>query len=170
MITRSAIPEISLDTRDFSAVRLPTQGMTDHQRCFRQMCIPFRRHSYKHGAATCACRWKQLVSMEIAHKAVLYVCVCFLLLIFFGQNSPFLYLLRAFYFYPLSRFPLCIEPGQLSRYSDWLRAGWPRCRSSSPGRDKIFSSTSCRPALGPTQPPIQWVLRTSSPGVKATGA
>jgi hypothetical protein len=38
-----------------------------------------------------------------------------------------------------------------SRYSDWLRA-W----SSSPGRVKDFLfSTSSRPVLGPTQPPIQ---------------
>jgi hypothetical protein len=26
------------------------------------------------------------------------------------------------------------EPRELSRHSDWLRAGWPRCRSLSPGR------------------------------------
>jgi hypothetical protein len=31
-------------------------------------------------------------------------------------------------------------------------------QSSSPGKAKNFSfSTSSRPALGPTQPPIQWV-------------
>jgi hypothetical protein len=45
-----------------------------------------------------------------------------------------------------------------SRYSDWLRAGRPRGRNWSPGRVKNFLfSTSSRPALGPTQPPIQWV-------------
>jgi hypothetical protein len=44
---------------------------------------------------------------------------------------------------------------QLSRYSDWLRAGRPWDRSSSPGRGKSFLfSTYSRPALGPTQPPI----------------
>jgi hypothetical protein len=32
------------------------------------------------------------------------------------------------------------EPGYLSRYSDWLRAGRPRGRSLSPGRGNIFSS------------------------------
>jgi hypothetical protein len=41
---------------------------------------------------------------------------------------------------------------------DWLRAGRPRGRSSSPGRVKnCLSSMSSRPALGPTQPPIQWI-------------
>jgi hypothetical protein len=41
-----------------------------------------------------------------------------------------------------------MEPGQRSRKSDWLRAGRPRGRSSSPDRGKIFF-------VGPTQPPIQ---------------
>jgi len=27
-------------------------------------------------------------------------------------------------------------------------------------------TTASRPALGPTQPPIQWILETISPGVK----
>jgi hypothetical protein len=45
------------------------------------------------------------------------------------------------------------QPGQLSRYSDWLRAGWSRSRSSSPGGGKNFHfSRWSRPALGPTQP------------------
>jgi hypothetical protein len=46
--------------------------------------------------------------------------------------------------------------------SDWLRAGRPRGRSSSPCSGKIFLfSTSSSPpsVLRPTQPPIQWVLR-----------
>jgi hypothetical protein len=43
-------------------------------------------------------------------------------------------------------------------------------RSSSPGRVKNFlSSTSSRPTLGFTQPPIQWVPGTFSPGVKRQG-
>jgi hypothetical protein len=42
-------------------------------------------------------------------------------------------------------------------------------RSSSPVRVKNFLfSTSSRPALGPTQPPIQWVPWALSPGVKLT--
>jgi hypothetical protein len=54
------------------------------------------------------------------------------------------------------------EPGEHSWYSDWLRAGRPRGRSSSPGGGKNFHfSMSSRPALGSTQPSIQWV-----PGVK----
>jgi hypothetical protein len=37
-------------------------------------------------------------------------------------------------------------------------AGWPRERSSSPGRGKSFLlSTASRPVLGHTHPPIQWV-------------
>jgi hypothetical protein len=40
----------------------------------------------------------------------------------------------------------------------------------SPGRGKNFLfSRSSRPALGPTQPPIQRVLGTLSPGVKRLG-
>jgi hypothetical protein len=54
-----------------------------------------------------------------------------------------------------------------TQYSDWLRAGRPRGRSSSPGRIKNFPfSKLSRPALGPTQPPIQWEPGVLSPGVK----
>jgi hypothetical protein len=61
--------------------------------------------------------------------------------------------------------------GMRSRYSDWLRAGRPRGRRSSPGRVKNFLfSTSSRPDLGPTQLPIQWVPRALSPGVKRPGS
>jgi hypothetical protein len=64
----------------------------------------------------------------------------------------------------------CMEPGKLSRYSDWLRAGRQMGRSSSPGRVKNFlSSTSSKPALGPTQHPIQWVPGVLSPGLKRPG-
>jgi hypothetical protein len=43
-------------------------------------------------------------------------------------------------------------------------------RSSSPGRLKNFLfSTSSRPVLGLTQPPIQWVTGALSPGVKRPG-
>jgi hypothetical protein len=35
-------------------------------------------------------------------------------------------------------------------------------------KDSLFS-TSSRPALGPTQPPIQWVLGAFSPGLKQHG-
>jgi hypothetical protein len=55
-----------------------------------------------------------------------------------------------------------------SRYSDSLRAGRPRDLSSSPGRVKNFLfSTSSRPALRFTQPPIQWV--PGALGVKRPG-
>jgi hypothetical protein len=41
---------------------------------------------------------------------------------------------------------------------------------SVPGKGKIFLfSTAARPALGPTQPPIQWVLGDLSLGIKRQG-
>jgi hypothetical protein len=53
-----------------------------------------------------------------------------------------------------------------NRDSDWLRAGRPRGRSSSPGRVKNFLfSASSRPDLGFTQTPIQWVPGAIFPGV-----
>jgi hypothetical protein len=59
---------------------------------------------------------------------------------------------------------------QRSRDSDWLWAGRPRGRNSSPGRVKNFLfSKSSRPALGSTQPPIQWVTADLSPGVQRPG-
>jgi hypothetical protein len=61
-------------------------------------------------------------------------------------------------------------PRPRSRYSYWLRAGRPWCRSSSPGTIKNFLfSTSSRPTLGSTQPPVRWVLEVLSPGVKRQG-
>jgi hypothetical protein len=49
------------------------------------------------------------------------------------------------------------------------RLDWGRW-SSSPGMVKNFLfSTSSRPGLGSTQPPIQWVLGALSPGVKRPG-
>jgi hypothetical protein len=38
-----------------------------------------------------------------------------------------------------------------------------------PVGSRIFSSTLSRPALGPTQPPIQWVPGAVSPGVRRQG-
>jgi hypothetical protein len=43
-------------------------------------------------------------------------------------------------------------------------------RSSTPGGTRDFCiSTFFRPALGPTQPPIQWTLWALLPGVKRLG-
>jgi hypothetical protein len=54
-----------------------------------------------------------------------------------------------------------------SRYRDWLRAGRPRGRSSSPGRvNNFYFSMSSRLSLGSTQPPMQCVPWALSPGVK----
>jgi hypothetical protein len=60
------------------------------------------------------------------------------------------------------------EPGQLSRYSDWLRAGQSDNRGSiSDGGLGIFLFDAISvAALGPTQPPIQWVPGALSLGVK----
>jgi hypothetical protein len=57
------------------------------------------------------------------------------------------------------------ELGERSWYSDWLQAGPPKDRGSSPGRVKNFlHPKSSIPALGSIQPPIPWVL-----GVKQLG-
>jgi hypothetical protein len=57
-----------------------------------------------------------------------------------------------------------------SQYSDCLRAGRPRGRSSSPARVKNFNfSMSFRPALRSTHPPIQCVPEAIFPGVKRQG-
>jgi hypothetical protein len=62
------------------------------------------------------------------------------------------------------------EPGWRSRYTDWLRAGRPRVWNSSPGSIKTFLfSTSSRPTLGRIEPPIQWIPRALSLGVKRPG-
>jgi hypothetical protein len=56
-----------------------------------------------------------------------------------------------------------------SSYRDWLRAERVG-RSRSPGRVNSFLfSTSSRPVLGSTQPPIQWVPTALSPEVKRPG-
>jgi hypothetical protein len=45
---------------------------------------------------------------------------------------------------------------ELSRYSDGLRAELPGFYSRQ-GQETFFYSMASRPALEPTQPPIQWV-------------
>jgi hypothetical protein len=65
---------------------------------------------------------------------------------------------------------LFIIPVGGSRHSDWLRAGRQRGWSSSPGRVKNFLFyMSSKPALGFTQPPIQWLPRALSLGIKTDG-
>jgi hypothetical protein len=53
----------------------------------------------------------------------------------------------------------------LSQYSIWLRAG--RSGFNPRHGQRIFLlAAASRPALGPTQPPTQWVPGVLSPGVK----
>jgi hypothetical protein len=63
------------------------------------------------------------------------------------------------YYYRLSN----CELEYLSRYSDGLQA---RQLDSRQGYGIFLYSTSSRPALGSTQPPIQWTLGALSPGLK----
>jgi hypothetical protein len=57
-----------------------------------------------------------------------------------------------------------MESGQLSRYSDRLRAGRPEFDSRQ--YNIFLFSTASRPTVGPTQPSIQWVPGALSPGLK----
>jgi hypothetical protein len=56
----------------------------------------------------------------------------------------------------------------VSWYSDWLRTGWPKDRSSSPGSVKnSHFSISPRLALGSNQPLIQWLTGSERPESEA---
>jgi hypothetical protein len=58
----------------------------------------------------------------------------------------------------------------LRRYGDWLRAGRLRGLVSSPGRVKnVLFSTSSRPTLGTTQPPIKCVSGLFPRGLSCRG-
>jgi hypothetical protein len=48
------------------------------------------------------------------------------------------------------------EPGELTQYNDWLRAGQSDDRGSIPGGGLgiFLFDTMSRQALGPTQPPV----------------
>jgi hypothetical protein len=61
------------------------------------------------------------------------------------------------------------EPGQRSRYSDWLRAGRPRVRSSSPGWGKIFLLSNVVETGSGTHPAYPLRSGGSFPGGKAAG-
>jgi hypothetical protein len=49
------------------------------------------------------------------------------------------------------------EPGQLSQYSVWLQTGWLGFNPQQ-GQSTFLLASASGLALGPTQPPIQWVL------------
>jgi hypothetical protein len=62
------------------------------------------------------------------------------------------------------------EPGLSWGYSDWLRAGRPRDRSSYLDRGNIsVLFTPCTPFVGPNQLPFQWITETLSPEIKELG-
>jgi hypothetical protein len=64
-----------------------------------------------------------------------------------------------------------LEPEWRIQYSDWLRAGRPRCRSSSPGGGKILlPSTLSRPVLEPTKAFYPMCTVGSFAGGKTIGA
>jgi hypothetical protein len=68
--------------------------------------------------------------------------------------------------YNLCRYPSMWGAG-VTQYSVWLPAGQPGDRGSISGKAKgFFLSPVSRPALEPTQPPVQWVPGVLSPGVK----
>jgi hypothetical protein len=85
---------------------------------------------------------------------------------FFCRNC-LLHLLEPLLLYTAVYVSFC-EPG-ISVTTVWLRAGRPGVRSSIPGRsERIFPLASVsRPALGPIQPPVQWVLGGPFAGGKA---
>jgi hypothetical protein len=62
-----------------------------------------------------------------------------------------------------------VKAGITQWYSAALRAG-DRVFESRQGLGIFLCTIASRPALGPTEPPIQWVLGGSFPGVKAAGA
>jgi hypothetical protein len=59
------------------------------------------------------------------------------------------------------------EPGWLSRYSHVLRPGRPAFNFRQ-GQEIFLYSTAPRPALGPMQPPVQWVPGFFPRGVQLT--
>jgi hypothetical protein len=63
---------------------------------------------------------------------------------------------------------LCIVPRELSWYSDRLQAGRPGFDFRQRQESFLYFTVS-RPALGPTQPPIQRIPGVLSPGIKQLG-
>jgi hypothetical protein len=63
---------------------------------------------------------------------------------------------------------LCKGAGIAQWYSAAIRARWSRFESRY-GLGIFLCTTESRPFLGPTQPPIQWVSRALSLGVKWPG-
>jgi hypothetical protein len=74
------------------------------------------------------------------------------------------------YVFLITFYNMFLEPGWHSRYNNWLCAGWQKNENWSRGSNKNFLfSMSCTPVLGPTKPPIQWVLGAFSLRVKRLG-
>jgi hypothetical protein len=93
------------------------------------------------------------VASTSLHSYTFKKTVLFTKMIYVSEQCSWLYIIK------WNNIKFCvynITAGERSRYSDWLGAGRPRGRSSSPGGGKNFHvSMSSRTALGSTQPPIQ---------------
>jgi hypothetical protein len=61
--------------------------------------------------------------------------------------------------------PVESQQATITGYSSGLGTAWPGLDSLQ-GREIFLYSTACRPVLGPTQPPLQWVPRAVSLDVK----
>jgi hypothetical protein len=109
--------------------------------------------------------WVHLVMLCLIWVIHYLVCLYYYILYSTAISDKTLIMLSKFFHFGLFflHYLLTICPISCNGYGlDGLWVG-----SSSPGRVKNFLfSTSSRPALGPTQPPMQRVLGALSPGVK----
>jgi hypothetical protein len=100
----------------------------------------------------------QYYTSFISHSVAVYVILPFLRCVPLGPIFLRIFCSQKLKFYSY-------ELGQISPYSDRLQDGR-QGFDSRQGQEIFLYSTASRPALGPTQPPIQWVPGELSPGVK----
>jgi hypothetical protein len=77
MATKIAVPEISLNTRDFSSIRLATQGMTYSQRRFRQAIDQYvsSAYVYKLSQGERSIFWELIVSVILGKELYINMCL-----------------------------------------------------------------------------------------------